>query len=96
MSADKFWAELEAGAAVKVNIPAAARRKPSRQRIVRVSKWAHYEGFDPRDGRGRPRCRAEGCSKDLRRHQPLACSPECEALVRDEFAALQDLIGRTP
>jgi len=87
MTKQDFWSQLGEGKASRVLVPETARRPATRTRIVRAAPWSHYAGYDERSG-GRPRCRAQGCGKALRKDQPFACSPKCEALVRDEVQAM--------
>jgi hypothetical protein len=76
------------GEAVRVTLPAAARVRPARKRIIRVAPFAHYAGWSSGRG-GRPRCLAKGCCRYLRRNQPFACSAEHEAQVRSMLQTMQ-------
>jgi hypothetical protein len=53
--------------------------------------FSHYAGWQSTKG-GRPRCRARGCQKYLRREQQFACSPEHERqAIREREAALAEV-----
>ena len=87
------WSKLIEAAnenkAVQISISPGARirrqRRPKAGRPrTRGPVWfGDYAGYDPTEG-GRPYCYLRGCSKNLRKDQPVACCPEHEAAVVKE------------
>lgn len=55
-------------------VPTSVPRGPGRPRVRGVRAYSHYEGS--REGE-RPRCKAVGCTNNLKRGQVVACSPDC-------------------
>jgi len=85
-----FWDKLT-GSPFRADITSAKRKPSKRVRVIRASRWSNYEGFDPDRG-SRPRCKAKGCQKHLRRDQRLACCEAHEKQVLSAFAALKRLV----